>query len=106
MDEVAPPRAILPELSVWTFGERPSAPSGLVVVARLLMGSCVICRLSFESPRLAFSVLICVASEVTCTVVDRDATFNDTVSRRSWRASTEIADTTVSANPSCDASRV
>ena len=58
IDELAPPSAMLPELSVCTLGDKPSAPSGLVVVARLFSGSWVISRLLFESLSVAFSVLI------------------------------------------------
>src|SRR5882757_244972 len=41
MDELDPLSAIFPELSCCTLGDNASAPNGLVVVARLFNGSCV-----------------------------------------------------------------
>ena len=63
IDELAPPSAILPELSVCTFGDNPSAPSGLVVVARLFSGNCVIStrlEVTLTEPRNGKSVLRCI----------------------------------------------
>ena len=65
MEELAPPRAMLPELSCCTLAESASAPSGLVVVARLFSGSCVMSVLSLESLSVALSVLIWSAAAVT-----------------------------------------
>ena len=104
IEELAPPIAMYPELSCCTFEDSASAPSGLVVLARLFSGNSVIIALFLESEMDASSVLIWSGPAVTSIVVPSAAArFSVTVTRRSCRASSAMPFRLVVAKPACAA---
>ena len=106
MEEVAPPSAKLPWLSSCTLAESVSAPSGLVVTARLLSGNCVISALLLVSPIEPSSVFIWSGAAETSTVVASAATASCTFTRRSCRATSCSPVRLLMAKPSCAARRL